>query len=251
MQKPLEGAVHPPRSTAVDRPRRPGGALAAGVPLAAGGVGAVGALALGLVASLALPLALVAALGAGVLLAGGSHLLLRALRPAPTLLVEAQTGVGEGTREVLERILRATAETRATTAALRGRAPDPAARPALDHVDALLGRLEALTGAESVQSSRPSDGSVTLLEGMATRYLPELVEAIEDTIGFLASFQGAAREDALANLTSIDHQLTVLGESLEGVERDVVAGVSRDLEVHAEFLRRRFADEHLTPIIDI
>src|SRR5699024_11399455 len=79
--------------------------------------------------------------------------------------------------------------------------------------------------------------------GMATRYLPELVDAAEDTVGFLATFKGSARQEALDNLTSIDDQLTVLGEGLERIEHDVVAGVSHSLEVHSEFLRTRFAED--------
>ena len=90
-----------------------------------------------------------------------------------------------------------------------------------------------------------------MLEGMATRYVPELVDAASDTLGFLQTFEGSARQEALDNLGSIDRQLNVLAEGVEQIERDIVGGVSRSLEVHSEFLRTRFADQHLNPIIDV
>ena len=250
--RPLEGKVHsPPTTASVGRPRRRP-LVSFGVPVLVGGLVGVGALVLGLGAALAAPLLVAGgALGVGVLAAGGSGLLLRATRPTPSSLLEADVDIAEPTQQMLEKILQATTETRTRTATLRTAASEPAAGLALEHVDALLRRIDALVGSETIQSLRPYAGEVTMLEGMATRYLPELVDATEDTVGFLATFRGSARQEALDNLTSIDDQLTVLGEGLERIEHDVVAGVSRSLEVHSEFLRTRFADQHLSPLIDI
>ncbi|MFC7455807.1 hypothetical protein ACFQS2_01260 [Brachybacterium sp. GCM10030267] len=251
-RRPLQGTVHPPSETAVDRPRRRGGLLWVGAPLLAGGAAGLTSLVLGLGNVIAGPLDTVGvALGVGALVAGGSGALARALRPKPALLSPVGPDVPETTRETLEGILEAAARTRERTTALRERASDPAARLALDHIDSLLERIETLVGSETIQARRPYDGDVTMLEGMATRYLPDLVDAAEDTIGFLASFAGAARQEALENLGTIDQQLSVLDEGLERIEADIVAGVSRDLDVHAEFLRSRFADQHLNPIIDV
>ncbi|HLS73548.1 MAG TPA: hypothetical protein VK046_07250 [Actinomycetaceae bacterium] len=240
----------PPTTASVGRPRSP--VVSFGLPILVGGLVGVGALVLGLGAALAAPLLVAGgALGAGVLAAGGSGLVLRATRPAPPALLAADADIAESTQQMLENVLQATAATRTRTARLRTRASEPAAALALEHVESLLLRIDALVGSEAIQSLRPYAGEVTMLEGMATRYLPELVDAAEDTIGFLATFRGSARQEALDNLTGIDDQLTVLGEGLERIEHDVVAGVSRSLEVHSEFLRSRFADQHLSPMIDI
>ena len=253
IEKPLEGTVHAPASTSsVGRPRRRSPLFSVGVPLLVGGLVGVGALALGLGAALAAPLIVAGgALGIGVLAAGGSGLVVRATRPRQSRLLPAETEISEATREVLETILRSTTRTATRTGQLRRTASEPAAGLALEHADSLLRRIEALVGSEQIRSQRPSSGELTMLEGMATRYLPELVDASEETIGFLATFEGSARQEALDNLESIDGQLTVLGEGLERIERDIVGGVSRSLEMHAEFLRTRFADQHLNPLIDV
>src|SRR5690625_6460000 len=82
-------------------------------------------------------------------------------------------------------------------------------------------------GSTTLQSRRPSDADVMVLEGMAARYIPDLVSALEDTVVFLAPSTGAARDKAFANLESIDQQLQALGEDIERIENDVVAGVTR------------------------
>ncbi|NMA77011.1 MAG: hypothetical protein GX960_07130, partial [Actinomycetales bacterium] len=195
-------------------------------------------------------LVLGAAAGVGALTLGGSALVLNAPRRAkdPALLGET---VPEGTRAVLERILEADATTRERLTRLRPQAVVPAATEVLDDVQSLLTRIDALVGSEQLQSLRASSGEVTMLEGMASRYVPELVDAASDTLGFLQTFEGSARQEALDNLGSIDRQLNVLAEGVEQIERDIVGGVSRSLEVHSEFLRTRFADQHLNPIIDV
>lgn len=253
IEKPLEGKVHAPvSSSAVGRPRRRSPLVSVGIPLLVGGLAGFGGLALGLGAALAAPLIVAGgALGIGVLAAGGSGLILRATRPEQPGLLPAEAESSDATRQILETILRSTTETATRTAQLRRAASEPAAGLALEHVDSLLRRIEALVDSEQIRSQRASSGGLTMLEGMAARYLPELLDAAEDTIGFLATFQGSARQEALDNLESIDQQLTVLGEGLERIERDLVGGVSRSLEVHAEFLRTRFADQHLNPLIDV
>lgn len=253
-QKPLEGKVHSPGSASTSkelaRPRR-NPLLSVGVPLLSGSAAAFAVAALGVAGVLAAPVAVIAAIGAGVVTAGGTGGILYSLRPTPSPLLTSGVDIPESTREVLEQILHATAETRGRTRDLRTSTSDPTSLQVLEHVDSLLARIDALAGSESIQTLRPSAGEVTMLEGMATRYVPELVDAAEDTIGFLATFRGDARRDAQENLRSVDQQLTVLGDGIERIEQDMVAGVSRSLEVHSEFLRTRFADQHLNPIIDV
>lgn len=233
-----------------------------GVPLLIGTVLGAGTIAVGLATAFASPLLVLGAgVGVGVVAFAGSGLALnrggrgdgsgrrvQAAGATPVL----PTSVQDSTRAMLERILAADASSRERVAALRPKAADVApATLALDDVDQLLTRIDALVGTEQLQALRPSSGELTMLDGIATRYTPELLDAAADVVGFLQTFAGSAREEALANLESIDRQLGVLSEGVEQIESDILRGVSRGLEVHAEFLRTRFADQHLNPIIDV
>lgn len=251
IEKPLEGMVHSPASRAVGRPRR-SPLVRFGAPLLLGGLAAIATVVLGLGTAVAGPLlVLAAATGIGVVTLGASALVLNAPRRAEDERPVLDASVTGSTRAVLERILTADAETRERAARLRPRATVPGAAHVLDDVDSLVTRIDALVGSEQLQSLRPSSGEVTMLEGIACRYVPELIEAAENTLGFLQTFAGSARQEALDNLESIDQQLAVLAEGVEQIEGDIVGGVSRSLEVHSEFLRARFADQYLNPIIDV
>ncbi len=251
-QQALEGTVRPPTGSAVGPVHR-SWLVRLGSPVVAGGLAALATVVVVLGTGLGGPLlALAAAAGIGILALGGTGIAVN--RPIGTVQERhvLDASVLSSTREVLERILEADAATRDKLAPLRPQASStPAAALVLEDVDSLLTRIDALVGTEALQALRPSAGEVTMLEGIACRYVPELVDAAEDTIGFLRTFAGTARRDALANLESVRAQLSVLAEGVERIEGDLVGGVSRDLEVHAEFLRARFADQHLNPIIDV
>ena len=252
VEKPLQGTVRSPASRAVG-PARRSPLVRFGAPVVLGGLAALAALAVVLGTGLGGPvLALAAAAGVGVVTLGGVGAAANRPLPAATARPVLDASVPDSTRTVLEKILTADATTGEQVARLRPQAGStPTATSVLDHVEALLTRIDALVGAEQLQSLRPSAGEVTMLEGIACRYVPDLVDAAADTIGFLQTFEGTARQEALENLASIDQQLNVLAEGVEQIEADLVGGVSRSLEVHAEFLRARFADQHLNPIIDV
>lgn len=120
----------------------------------------------------------------------------------------------------------------------------------LNRADTLLQRVNSLVASAAMQARRSSDADVILLEGMATRYIPDLVDAVEDNVRYLGSFTGEAREQALANLQSVDQQLVVLDDGLSRIEDDVIAAATRSLEVHSEFLKTRFADQQRNPLTD-
>ncbi|WP_394214917.1 hypothetical protein [Brachybacterium vulturis] len=252
LQQPLQGTVRPPTSKAVGRPRR-SPLVRFGAPVLLGGLAAVLTLVVGLGTGLAGPLlALAAAAGVGVVTLGGSGALLNAPRRDRAERPVLDASVPDRTRAVLSTILEADATTREQIGTLRPQASStPSAATVLEDVEALVTRIEALVATEQLQSLRPSAGEVTMLEGIACRYVPDLVGAASDTLGFLQTFEGSARQEALENLESIGRQLSVLSEGVEQIEADLVGGVSRSLEVHAEFLRARFADQHLNPIIDV
>lgn len=251
-KRPLAGKVHRPISKGLSAPRPRGRWLTVGVPAVLGGVFGISSfIVLGvssLVGGAGLLAPLLAGLGIGAVVGGGTGFLLRNRKPATVRLSRADAQMPVGTRTMLERTVRAATQQRRRIAEVRRRVRNPAVKPVLNRADSLLQRITSLVGSESLQSRRPSDGDVMILEGMASRYIPDLVNAVEDTAGFLASFTGGAREEALANLHSIDHQLAVLDEGIVRIEGGVVADATRSLDVHSEFLKKLFADRD--PLID-
>lgn len=249
--------VHPPQRTGADvqRPGRVRRLLRLGVPTLSGAAVAASTMLLGLGNVFAGPLdTVVVGLGLGAVAASGTGLLLRRRRhPQDTSapLASADEEIRPRTRDLLERTADVGAGTRDRLDALRRTTTEPRARQVLADTGALVDRIDALARSDDLRQRAAHDGSLAMLEGMATRYIPDLVEATEQNVEFLATFTGSAREEAVANLASIDRQLDVLGEGLEQIEQDVVSGATRSLEVHAEFLRHRFAAQQLPPIIDL
>src|SRR5699024_1310233 len=129
-------------------------------------------------------------LGIGIVVGGGTGLLLRNRRPGPVRLGRAAGEMPGGTRALLEKIVRSTKHQRRRLAGMRRRAPGPVVAPVLDRAESLLHRVNALVGSASLQSRRPCDDDMLMLEGMADRYVPDLVGALEDTIGFLTPGAG-------------------------------------------------------------
>lgn len=254
-QQPLVGKVHAPRSKAVVPRRRRGRWLTHGVPAVLAGVVGLGSfLTLGvssLVGGAGLLAPLLAGLGIAVVVGGGSALLLRNRGPHPVRLGRSAAEIPAATRTMLEKIVKDSRQQRRRLQRMQRRARGSAVSQILHRAETLLARIDALLGSPAIQSRRASDADVMLLEGMADRYVPDLVDALEDTVGFLApTTTEEARTRAIENLHSIDEQLSVLGESIDRVEHDIIAGVTRSLDVHSEFLRARFSDSASDPFID-
>ena len=245
---PLEGTVHAPRSRAVSVPRRRGRWLTVGVPVVLAGAFGIGSfMVLGvsnLVGGAGLLTPFLAALGIAAVVGGGSGFLLRNRRPKPVRLGRTAEEVSAGTRAMLEKIVKDSAHGRRRIHRMRRTVHGATERHLLDRSETLLLRVDALLSTAALQSRRASDPDVMLLEGMTERYVPELVGALEGTVGFLG---GTSTQDTRAraseNLQRIDEQLAVLDGRLDRLEREIVTGVSRSLDVHSEFLRARFAEQ--------
>ena len=104
-------------------------------------------------------------------------------------------------------------------------------------------RIDALMRTEVVQSRRPYDEDVMLLEGMSTRYVPELLGAVEDNLAFLSSLTPGSQDQALQNLQVIDEQLAALNDGVDRIESELVGGAARSLNVQREFLRARLGEQ--------
>lgn len=234
-------------------PRRRGRWLTVGVPTVLGGSVGIGSFLLlgvsSLIGGAGLLAPLAAGLGIGIVVGGGTGLLLRNRRPRPVRLDRAAGEMPGGTRPLLEKIVRSTKHEQRRLARMRRRTPGPVVAPVLHRAESLLHRVNSLVDSAALQSRRPSDDDVLMLEGMADRYVPDLVGALEDTIGFLTPVAGEAQEQALANLGSIDRQLLALGEEVDRIEGDIVTGVTRSLDVHSEFLRRHLPDQDRNPLV--
>jgi hypothetical protein len=247
----LRPIVHGPQGTQVARRRRRGRWLTTGLPWALGVVFGTSSFVVLGVASLiggsGLLVPLLAGLGVGVVLGGGTALLLRNRRPARARRLPADAEMADGTRSTFTTILQATAKERKHIAQVdRPGLPAPV-RPTLARAESLLERIDTLLNSSALQSRRAYDPDVLMLEGMATRYVPDLVESLDDTLGFLASFDGG-REAAAANVEIIDQQLTVLDDRITRIEADVVGGLSRSLDVQREFLTRHVAEKVENPL---
>lgn len=231
--------------------RRRGRWLTVGVPTVLAGTAGIGAfLILGvssLIGGAGLLSPLLAGLGIAAVVGGGSGFLLRNRPPKPVRLGRGTTEIPAATRTLLEKMVKDSRDQRRRVHRLRRHSPGQAVTQALNHAESLLLRIDALLDSAGLQSRRASDDDVMLLEGMAERYIPELVDALEGTISSLSPAAGSSREQAATNLRRIDEQLSVLGTRLDRVEHDVVAGVTRSLDVHSEFLRARFPEEHQGP----
>lgn len=254
-QSPLVGKVHAPFSKAVVPRRRRGRWLTHGVPsVLAGVVGLSSFLTLGvssLVGGAGLLAPLLAGLGIAAVVGGGSALLLRNRGPGPVRLGRSAVEIPAATRTMLEKVVKDSRQQRRRLQRMQRRARGSAISQILHHAETLLMRIDALLGSAAIQSRRASDPDVMLLEGMADRYVPDLVDALENTVGFLApTTTEEARERAIENLHSIDVQLSVLAVSIDRLENDIIAGVTRSLDVHSEFLRARFPEPSSDPFID-
>ncbi|WP_245851198.1 hypothetical protein [Brachybacterium vulturis] len=254
-QRPLEGKVHAPFSTTVVPRRRRGRWLTHGVPtVLAGVVGLSSFITLGvssLVGGAGLLGPLLAGLGIAAVVGGGSAFLLRNRAPRPVRLGRSTTEIPAATRTMLEKVVKDSRQQRRRLQRMQRRARGSTVSQILHRAETLLLRIDALLDSAAIQSRRASDADVMLLEGMADRYVPDLVDALEDTVGFLdPTTTEGARERAIENLHSIDEQLTVLAGSIDRLENDIVAGVSRSLDVHSEFLRARFPEPSSDPFID-
>lgn len=245
---PLEGTVHAPRSRAVSVPRRRGRWLTVGVPVVLAGVLGISSFVIlgvsSLVGGAGLLTPFLAGLGVAAVAGGGSGFLLRNRRPKPARLARSAEEISAGTRAMLEKIVRDSTQQRRRIHRMRRGIQGPTEKRLLDRAETLLLRVDALLGSAALQSRRASDPDVMLLEGMTERYVPELVGALEGTVGFLG---GTSTQDTRAraaeNLQRIDEQLAVLDGRLDRLEREIVTGVSRSLDVHSEFLRARFAEQ--------
>jgi hypothetical protein len=227
--------------------RRRGRWLTVGVPVVLAGVFGISSFMIlgvsALVGGAGLLAPFLSGLGIAAAVGGGSAFLLRNRRPRPTRLGRSVEEISSGTRAMLEKIVKDSTQQRRRIHRMRRQVQGPTERRLLDRAETLLLRVDGLLGSAALQSRRASDPGVMLLEGMTERYVPELVGALEDTVGFLSPTSTEdTRARAAGNLQRIDEQLAVLDGRLDRLEHEVVSGVSRTLDVHSEFLRARFSD---------
>src|SRR5699024_5329357 len=78
-------------------------------------------------------------------------------------------------RTRLEKVVRASRQQRRRVQRMQRRARGSAVSQILQRAETLLLRIDALLGSAAIQSRRASDAEVMLLEGMADRYVPDLI----------------------------------------------------------------------------
>ncbi|MBO1902217.1 hypothetical protein J4H92_09690 [Leucobacter weissii] len=219
------------------RPRTIGlGLGAAAAALAGFGL----ALGLQLALPLALPIAAVVGVGVGLLAAPARPSELVRLGVMPTTTAQALDAAAESA-----------AATARAVGRLRGR-PVWGTTGLDGELLALGSDIEGLAGQPALRSRSQTDGDVQTLFTLATDYLPTIVNLAIENDRMHASFSGGRpRAEIARNVEGLQAQTRVLGEVLERIESDVVRGVSRDAEQHAEFLRMRFAQTGAPELLDL
>lgn len=243
-----------PGSSAVRRARRRGRWLTRGVPIVVGGLSGIGAFMVLGVASLiggaGILSPLIGGLAVGAVVGGGLWLLLRNRAPQKVRLTDLPE-LSETTRTMLVGIAKSSARTQKQVAAVRRRTRLKALAPSLNRSELMLQRVSALLGSPALASRHASDDAVMTLEGMAERYIPELLASLEATAPALSSTDEGIRQRAHANLLSIERQLAVLDGQLDRLDAELAQGVTRSLDVHAEFLTQRFPDQQVHQLRDV
>lgn len=244
-------SIRPGSSIAPRRARRRARWLTRGVPIVLGGGAGISAFMVLAVASLiggaGILSPLLGGLAVGLAVGGGLAVLLRNRAPRhvrPSDLPE----LTETTRTMLVAIAKSSARGQKHAAMLRRRLRQKPLRPALDRADGMLQRVSALLGSPGLASRHAADDAVMTLEGMTSRYIPELLGAIEANAPALASSDEATRRAGHANLLSIERQLGVLEGQLDQLDAQLVRGVTRSLDVHEEFLSQRFYDPRIATV---
>lgn len=189
---------------------------------------------------IAIPIAVVLGLGIGMLVAPLRPAELRLLGVVPTTTGQALDAASASAVEMRR--------------AMRGLEKRPlCGETQLD--EELLrqcGAIEALAALPALRERTRIDGDVQTLFTVATEYLPTIVNLAIENDRMHASFtSGRPRAEIAKNVEGLRAQALVLGEVIERIESDVVRGISRDAEQHAEFLRMRFAQTGVPDVLDL
>lgn len=85
------------------------------------------------------------------------------------------------------------------------------------------------------------DGDILLLRAIATETLPNVVGLAVENDRMYPSASPDARAEIASLTEGIGDQARILSEAVGRIESDVVAGTSRDIRQHLEYVRARFA----------
>jgi hypothetical protein len=108
----------------------------------------------------------------------------------------------------------------------------------------LMAACEQLHGVASlpdIVARTHVDGDILLLHAIATETLPNVIGLAVENDRMYPSASPAARSEISALAEGIGEQARILAEAIGRIESDVVAGTSRDIRQHLEYVRARFA----------
>lgn len=112
--------------------------------------------------------------------------------------------------------------------------------------------IEALAAQPAIRNRPQIDGDVQTLFTVATDYMPTIVNLAIENDRMHASFSsGRSQAEIRKNIEGLHAQTLVLGEVIEHIESDVVRGITRDAEQHAEFLRTRFQQTGASDLLNL
>ena len=218
------------------------------VPAAVGvGGAAVAAGALWLGLDFAFPIAGIIGLGVG---AGGTML---ALPPKPdpepsdaervaSVLGEIRTSAiaeGERIRALKSMMWRAGSakDGKSETSAIQ----TSAAAKAKKRLMGVCERLHGIASMPDIVERTHVDADLLMLRAIATETLPQVVELAAENDRMYSSASPEAKRDIAALAEGIGEQARILAEAVGRIEADVIAGTSRDMSQHLEYVRARFS----------
>lgn len=106
---------------------------------------------------------------------------------------------------------------------------------------AVCEKLHGVASLPDIASRAHVDGDLLLLHAIATETLPNVVSLAAENDRMYPSASSEARIEIAALAEGIGEQARILSEAVGRIESDVVAGTSRDIRQHLEYVRARFA----------
>ena len=102
-------------------------------------------------------------------------------------------------------------------------------------------QLHGIASLPDITSRSHVDGDLLMLHAIATETLPNVVELAVENDRMYPSASAEAKKEIAALAGGISEQARILSEAVGRIEADVVAGTSRDISQHLEYVRARFS----------
>ena len=122
-----------------------------------------------------------------------------------------------------------------------GSQEDGAAAKAKKRLLGVCQRLHGIASLPDIVERTHVDGDLLMLRAIATETLPNVVALAAENDRMYPSASPEAKRKIAELADGIGEQARILSEAVGRIESDVVAGTSRDISQHLEYVRARFS----------